>query len=47
MEIVEVECANCHKTVFIEADHIRVPMFCTLGCMDSFEEDISSKYIYH
>lgn len=47
MELIEVACANCHNTILIQAEHIRVPMFCTLGCMSSFVEDISSKYMRH
>jgi hypothetical protein len=43
MELIEVACANCHNTLLIQAEHVRVPMFCTLGCMSSFEEDRSSQ----
>ena len=36
MEIVEIKCANCKKEIYVQQDHVREKMFCTLGCMDSY-----------
>ena len=43
MEIVEVKCANCCKTIYLQEDCIREKMFCTLGCMELFTEEPFSK----
>lgn len=37
MELIEIKCRNCHKGIYIENDHVREKMFCTLGCMNIFE----------
>ena len=36
MEIVEKECPNCGKKLYIDEKYIRKEMFCTPRCMDSF-----------
>lgn len=36
MEIVEIECPNCGKKLYIDEKYIRNEMFCTPKCMDSF-----------
>ncbi len=36
MEIVEVECANCNKKLYVEAKAVREILFCTLNCMDLY-----------
>lgn len=36
METKEVKCDKCGKSIFILEEHIRDKMFCTLGCMDSY-----------
>ncbi len=38
MEIVEIKCANCGKEIYVQEDHIREKMFCTLGCLSSNTE---------
>lgn len=38
MEMVEVRCKNCEKTMYILDEYIREDMFCTLGCMGDFEQ---------
>ncbi len=37
MELIEVKCRNCHKEIYIQHDHVREKMFCTLGCMSIYE----------
>ena len=37
MEIIEVKCKNCHTGIYIQNDHVREKMFCTLGCMNSYK----------
>jgi hypothetical protein len=36
-EIIEVKCTNCSKEIYIQQDHVREKMFCTLGCMNSYK----------
>jgi len=36
MEIIEVKCANCSKKVYIQEDSYREFLFCTLGCLDQY-----------
>ncbi len=36
MEIVEVECANCSKKLYVQDISIREKLFCTLKCMDLY-----------
>ncbi|MCZ7396163.1 MAG: hypothetical protein ABOK23_07285 [Candidatus Methanoperedens sp.] len=43
MEIVEVKCENCGKEIYVQENHIREEMFCTLGCLSSYRGAISSK----
>lgn len=45
MELIEVTCANCHNTLLIQENHVRKPIFCTLGCMSSFKEDRTMQYL--
>ncbi len=42
MKIVEVECANCGKKLYIQENSIRKEMFCTPGCIDLFKIKTSS-----
>ncbi|HMB44726.1 MAG TPA: hypothetical protein VKL21_02785 [Candidatus Methanoperedens sp.] len=37
MEIIEVKCRNCSKEIYIRSEQVREKMFCTLGCMNSYE----------
>jgi len=39
-EIVIVKCENCGKELFVRDNNIRPKMFCTIGCMDSYAEEI-------
>lgn len=34
--VVETECTNCGKKIYVQKQYIREKMFCTLGCMDSY-----------
>ncbi len=36
MQIVETECYNCKKKILVYDQCIREKMFCTLGCMDTY-----------
>lgn len=36
MEIIEVKCTNCNKNIYIQKEHVREKIFCTLGCMDLY-----------
>lgn len=36
MELTEVKCNNCGKDIFVQEDHKKEKMFCTIGCMDSY-----------
>lgn len=38
MEIKEVKCVNCGKDIYVLEDHVRAKMFCTIGCMDTFNK---------
>ena len=42
MEIVELRCNNCGKTVYVMDEYIREDIFCTLGCMDNFGKSNNS-----
>ena len=37
MEIVEVKCKNCQTEIYIQNDHVKEKMFCTLECMNSYK----------
>lgn len=39
MEMLEINCAGCGKIIVIDEEYIREQMFCTLGCMDLYEEN--------
>lgn len=39
MEIVEVECKNCRKKIYVQNEYIRDQMFCTLSCLDTFNSN--------
>lgn len=43
MEIVEVKCKNCEKTMYILDECVRKDMFCTLGCMGDFEKEMTRR----
>ncbi|MBU4222559.1 MAG: hypothetical protein KKA10_13280 [Euryarchaeota archaeon] len=45
MEIVKLKCANCSKYLYIQEDHIREKMFCTLGCMDLYSSEKTADHI--
>jgi hypothetical protein len=36
MEIVEAECTNCSKKLYVQEKSVREKLFCTLKCMDSY-----------
>ena len=36
MEIIEVECANCNKKLYVQEKSVKEKLFCTLKCMDSY-----------
>ena len=38
MNMVEISCANCGEQIFVGDEYVREKMFCTLGCMNQFEE---------
>jgi hypothetical protein len=38
MEMLEVSCKNCGQQIIVGEKYVRKQMFCTLGCMDQFEE---------
>jgi hypothetical protein len=46
MEIVEVECNNCGKKIYVREEFVREHMFCTIWCMDIFERSIKND-CYH
>jgi len=37
MEIREVKCETCGKEIYVKESYLREKMFCTLGCMDSYD----------
>ena len=37
IEILEVECKNCSKKIYIMKERVREKMFCTLGCLESYK----------
>ncbi len=39
MEIIEKECHNCGKKMYVQEKFVREQMFCTLGCLDTFGYD--------
>ncbi len=36
MDIIEIKCSNCSKEIYIQQDHAREKMFCTLGCLEFY-----------
>jgi hypothetical protein len=38
-----ISAKDIENTLLIQTEHVRAPMFCTLGCMSSFEKDRSSQ----
>jgi hypothetical protein len=40
MNIVEISCANCGQQIIVGDEYLREQMFCTLGCMNQFEEKL-------
>ena len=47
MEIIEAECANCKKKIFIQEESARELLFCTLKCMDVFNHHYYDNNINH
>jgi hypothetical protein len=45
MEIKETKCDNCGKDIYVQKDHSRKMMFCTIGCMEEFVSKIGMKKI--
>ncbi len=43
MELVEVKCKNCGKEIYVLENYLKDNMFCTLGCLSSYKEEVSSK----
>jgi hypothetical protein len=43
MEMAELECYNCGKKIYVQEKFIREQMFCTLGCMESFDRNRETK----
>lgn len=41
LEIVEVKCENCGKTLYVLDKCVREKMYCTIGCMDGFNNNKS------
>lgn len=41
MEIIEIKCHNCGKTMCITEEFVRDKMFCTLGCLDEYNKKIN------
>lgn len=39
METIEVKCHNCGKTMYVIEEFIRDKMFCTLGCLGTYNEN--------
>lgn len=38
MDMVEISCTNCGQYIIVGDEYIRDKMYCTLGCMNNFEE---------
>lgn len=43
LDLVEIKCRNCGKELYVQEEYIREKMFCTLGCMDSYSEAVSTE----
>jgi hypothetical protein len=41
MEIIEVKCKKCSKEIYVQQNHAREEMFCTLGCMNNYDAKVS------
>lgn len=39
-KIVNVKCEKCGKELYVIDTNIRQKMFCTIQCMDSYDEEI-------
>ena len=42
--MVEVSCTNCGQQIFMNNEHVREQMFCTLGCMTRFKEKEKERF---
>ncbi len=40
-EIVEIKCNTCGKGMYIRRNSIREKMFCTIKCMETFNQRMS------
>jgi len=38
MDITEKICPNCGQKIFVRPEYVREQMFCTLGCLNQYEE---------
>lgn len=38
MEMLEVSCTNCGQHIIVGNEYVREQMFCTIGCMNQFED---------
>lgn len=38
VEIIEKECHNCGKKIYVQEQFVREQMYCTLGCMNEPEK---------
>ncbi len=47
MELVEIKCANCRKEIYVLKNYVREKMFCTLGCMDSYDAQYKPGITFH
>ncbi len=39
MKIVEKQCENCGKGIYVLKEYVRKDMFCTLGCMNQYNKN--------
>lgn len=45
MRIVEKDCENCGKKIYVRESYLREKMFCTIGCLDQFKESHKDRQI--
>lgn len=37
-QMVDIKCENCGREILVLKEYLREKMFCTIGCMDSYQD---------
>jgi len=47
MELKQVKCEQCGKEIYVNENYLREKMFCTLGCLDSYDDSALKHNRFH